>query len=235
MKSSDSNPNKVLIAYSLIYMLPLSAKIPFNWRELTPVSVVAMDQFVLWDNAEGPKSGEGIRRRRQGGKLAVAGARFQARGPRADHVDGAEHPSKFSYLIQVRRRGGDAELISKSAHDPTWTTRAKKSRRRLGAPARCVGCWACSTRRAPSPTRPRSRRSQRGTTSQLQGGGPRRAVSDAARFLPGKVTPEPRVLCRDCFQKVAQGASQGAYGEAGAQADLPHRQGHAEKFLGKNV
>src|SRR4249919_2796262 len=38
MKSSDSDPNKVLIAYSLIYMLPLSAKIPFNWRELTPVS-----------------------------------------------------------------------------------------------------------------------------------------------------------------------------------------------------
>src|SRR5262249_21494421 len=37
MKSSDGDPNKVLIAYSLIYMLPLSAKIPFNWRELTPV------------------------------------------------------------------------------------------------------------------------------------------------------------------------------------------------------
>src|SRR6266536_729035 len=48
--------NKVLIAYSLIYMLPLSAKIPFNWRELTPVSVVALDQFVLWDNTTGPKS-----------------------------------------------------------------------------------------------------------------------------------------------------------------------------------
>jgi len=56
MKSSDGDANKVLIAYSLIYMLPLSAKIPFNWRELTPVSVVAMDQFVLWDNAEGPKT-----------------------------------------------------------------------------------------------------------------------------------------------------------------------------------
>ena len=35
MKSSEGDPNKVLIAYSLIYMLPLSAKIPFNWRELT--------------------------------------------------------------------------------------------------------------------------------------------------------------------------------------------------------
>ena len=54
MKSSDGDPNKVLIAYSLIYMLPLSAKIPFNWRELTPVSVIAMDQFVLWDNTTLP-------------------------------------------------------------------------------------------------------------------------------------------------------------------------------------
>src|SRR6202045_829729 len=56
MKSSEGDPNKVLIAYSLISMLPLSAKIPFNWRELTPVAVVALDQFVLWDNAAGPKT-----------------------------------------------------------------------------------------------------------------------------------------------------------------------------------
>ncbi len=54
MKSSSGDANKVLIAYSLIYMLPLSAKIPFNWRELTPVSVIALDQFVLWDNTTLP-------------------------------------------------------------------------------------------------------------------------------------------------------------------------------------
>jgi putative tricarboxylic transport membrane protein len=35
-------------------MLPLSAKLPFNWRDLTPVSVIAMDQFVLWDNTTLP-------------------------------------------------------------------------------------------------------------------------------------------------------------------------------------
>src|SRR5213078_3135428 len=35
MKSYEGDPNKVLIAYSLIYMLPLSAKIPFNWHDLT--------------------------------------------------------------------------------------------------------------------------------------------------------------------------------------------------------
>src|SRR5665213_4609445 len=50
MKSSPGDANRLLLAYSLIYMLPLSAKIPFNWRELTPVAVTALDQFLLWDN-----------------------------------------------------------------------------------------------------------------------------------------------------------------------------------------
>jgi putative tricarboxylic transport membrane protein len=54
MKSSEGDPNRVLLAYSLIYMLPLSAKIPFNWRELTPLAVTALDQFVLWDNTTLP-------------------------------------------------------------------------------------------------------------------------------------------------------------------------------------
>jgi putative tricarboxylic transport membrane protein len=54
MKAGQGDPNKVLVAYSLIYMLPLSAKLPFNWRELTPVSVLALDQFVLWDNTALP-------------------------------------------------------------------------------------------------------------------------------------------------------------------------------------
>ncbi len=54
MKSGAGDANRVLIAYSLIYMLPISAKIPFNWRELTPVALVALDQFVLWDNTTLP-------------------------------------------------------------------------------------------------------------------------------------------------------------------------------------
>src|SRR5882762_5224600 len=55
MKSGTGDANKVLIAYSLIYMLPLSAKLPFNWRELTPISVLALDQFVLWNNVTLPQ------------------------------------------------------------------------------------------------------------------------------------------------------------------------------------
>src|ERR1700758_1512587 len=54
MKSSEGDPNKFLIAYSLIYTLPLSVKLPFDWRDLTPVAVMAFDQFVLWDNVQLP-------------------------------------------------------------------------------------------------------------------------------------------------------------------------------------
>src|SRR5260221_6226151 len=54
MKAGSGDANRVLIAYSLIYMLPLSAKIPFNWRELTPLSRMPLDQFVLWDNTSPP-------------------------------------------------------------------------------------------------------------------------------------------------------------------------------------
>src|SRR5499427_1399184 len=54
MKAGAGDPNRVLIAYSLIYMLPISARIPFNWRELTPVALVALDQFVLWNNTTLP-------------------------------------------------------------------------------------------------------------------------------------------------------------------------------------
>lgn len=54
MKQNQGDPHKVMIGFSLIYMLPLSAKIPFNWRELTPVAVIALDEFVLWTNAQVP-------------------------------------------------------------------------------------------------------------------------------------------------------------------------------------
>ena len=54
MKAGQGDPNRFLIAYSLIYTLPLSAKIPFDWRELTPISIVAFDQFGLWVNAAKP-------------------------------------------------------------------------------------------------------------------------------------------------------------------------------------
>lgn len=52
MKASKGNPHKVVLAQSSIYTLPFSTNMPFSWRDLTPVSLIAMDEFVLWVNSE---------------------------------------------------------------------------------------------------------------------------------------------------------------------------------------
>jgi putative tricarboxylic transport membrane protein len=32
----------------------MATGVPFNWKEMTPVAMLALDQFVLWTNADKP-------------------------------------------------------------------------------------------------------------------------------------------------------------------------------------
>jgi putative tricarboxylic transport membrane protein len=52
VKASKGNPHKLMVAFSAIYTLPVAVSLPFNWRELNPVAMIALDDFVLWNNAE---------------------------------------------------------------------------------------------------------------------------------------------------------------------------------------
>lgn len=54
VKQSAGNPHRLLVSLSSLFTTPLSTGIAFNWRELTPVSMLALDQFVLWVNAKAP-------------------------------------------------------------------------------------------------------------------------------------------------------------------------------------
>ncbi len=54
MKSSRGNPHKIVISLSNLFTTPMSTGLPFSWQDLTPVSMLALDQFVLWVNAETP-------------------------------------------------------------------------------------------------------------------------------------------------------------------------------------
>lgn len=55
IKSSNPDGHKFIIAQSSMYTLPLSTAVPFNWRDLTPIAIIALDQFVLWNNSEAPE------------------------------------------------------------------------------------------------------------------------------------------------------------------------------------
>lgn len=54
VKGSKGDPHKLMVAFSAIYTLPIAVNLPFNWRELNPVAMIALDEFVLWVNAETP-------------------------------------------------------------------------------------------------------------------------------------------------------------------------------------
>lgn len=54
VKGDKGNPHKIVITLSNLFTTPLATGVPFNWRDLTPVSMMALDQFVLWVNAESP-------------------------------------------------------------------------------------------------------------------------------------------------------------------------------------
>src|SRR5215211_5535288 len=54
LKTSGGNPHKIIITLSNLFTTPLATGIPFNWKDLTPVAMLALDEFVLWVNAEQP-------------------------------------------------------------------------------------------------------------------------------------------------------------------------------------
>ena len=53
-KGSEGNPHKIIITLSNLFTTPMATKVPFNWKDLTPVAMLALDNFVLWVNASSP-------------------------------------------------------------------------------------------------------------------------------------------------------------------------------------
>jgi len=54
VKEAKGDPHKIIITLSNLFTTPLATGVPFNWKDMTPVSMMALDQFVLWVNAETP-------------------------------------------------------------------------------------------------------------------------------------------------------------------------------------
>ena len=54
VKGAKGNPHKLVITLSNLFTTPLATGIPFTWKDMTPVAMMALDEFVLWVNAETP-------------------------------------------------------------------------------------------------------------------------------------------------------------------------------------
>ena len=54
VKASKGDAHKIIITLSNLFTTPLATGVPFNWKDLTPVAMLALDNFVLFVNAETP-------------------------------------------------------------------------------------------------------------------------------------------------------------------------------------
>jgi tripartite-type tricarboxylate transporter receptor subunit TctC len=213
MKGSDGDPNKVLIAYSLIYMLPLSAKIPFNWRELTPVSVIALDQFVLWDNTTLPY--KNVKEFVEAAKAASPPFKMGGTGSkREDQVLTVfmekKTGAKFAYLPYTS--GGEAATQLVGNHTAS----------NVNNPSENLEVWRAGQVRAlcvfdkeriAYKTKVTETQSWNDIPTCKEEGLDVQYLMLRGMFLPGKVTAEQTAFYEDLFKKVIQTAEYKDYME----------------------
>ncbi|MBI4639401.1 MAG: tripartite tricarboxylate transporter substrate binding protein, partial [Candidatus Tectomicrobia bacterium] len=54
VKGKKGDAHTIIITLSNLFTTPLATGVPFNWRDLTPLARLALDEFILWVNAETP-------------------------------------------------------------------------------------------------------------------------------------------------------------------------------------
>jgi putative tricarboxylic transport membrane protein len=54
VKGKKGDGHTMIITLSNLFTTPLHTGVPFNWKDLTPMARLALDEFILWVNAETP-------------------------------------------------------------------------------------------------------------------------------------------------------------------------------------
>jgi tripartite-type tricarboxylate transporter receptor subunit TctC len=54
VKNSKGDEHKLIITLSNLFTTPLATGIPFNYKDLTPIAMMALDEFILWVNVDEP-------------------------------------------------------------------------------------------------------------------------------------------------------------------------------------
>jgi tripartite-type tricarboxylate transporter receptor subunit TctC len=54
VKNSKGDEHKLIITLSNLFTTPLATGIPFSYKDITPVAMMALDEFVLWVNVDEP-------------------------------------------------------------------------------------------------------------------------------------------------------------------------------------
>src|SRR5215470_1271011 len=54
VKAKSGDAHTIIITLSNLFTTPLHTGVPFNWKDLTPIARLALDEFILWVNTDRP-------------------------------------------------------------------------------------------------------------------------------------------------------------------------------------
>src|SRR4051812_219186 len=117
VKNAKGDPHKIIITLSNLFTTPLATGVPFNWKDLTPVKMMALDQFVLWVNADTPykSAGEYVEAAKKAGagKMKMAGTGSRQEDQIITAAIEQKTGDKFTYI--PFKGGGDVavQLVGK--------------------------------------------------------------------------------------------------------------------------
>ncbi len=116
MKGSAGNPHKIIITLSNLFTTPLATGVPFKWDDLTPVAMLALDEFILWVNAKAPY--DDVKGYLAALKSAPAGSEFKMGGTGSKQEDqiitaAIEQATGAKFIYVPYKGGGDvaAQLV----------------------------------------------------------------------------------------------------------------------------
>jgi putative tricarboxylic transport membrane protein len=231
MKNGEGDANRVLIAYSLIYMLPISAKIPFNWRELTPVAVVALDQFVLWDNTTLPQATV---------KDFIAAAKSANPPFKMGGTGSRREDQVLSVFIEKRTGVKFAYLPYKSGGEAATQLVGNHTQSNVNNPSENLEVWRAGQVRAlcvfdkeriQYKAKVTDKQSWHDIPTCKEEGLDVQYLMLRAMFLPGKVSADQKAFYVDLFKKVSQTADFKDYMEKQALKPIFLTGDAMQKFL----
>ena len=204
LKTSGGNPHKIIITLSNLFTTPLATGIPFNWKDLTPVAMLALDEFVLWVNTQLPY--KTVKEFIEAAKTASPPLKMGGTGSRReDHV--------LTVFLEQKTGAKFAYLPYKSGGEAATQLVGNHTAANVNNPSENLEVWragqvrplcAFDKERIEYKTKVTGDMSWHDIPTCKEEGLDVQYLMLRAMFLPGKVTPEQTAFYVDLFKKLTQ-------------------------------
>jgi putative tricarboxylic transport membrane protein len=147
IQNTPGDAHRLVVSSSGLYTVPLATGLPFNWRDLTPVAMVAQDEFVLWVNSDTPYKSPAdylADVRKSPSKFKMGGTSSK----REDHIITAlvEKKAGVKFIYIPYKGGGEAATQLSGKHIDSNTNNPSESVSQWRAGQHRALCLFASTR-----------------------------------------------------------------------------------------